>query len=135
MFTINKRMATDFDSVLNQYKASMLEYKVTGQTVFKQQADRSEKWLNDYLSTLNDSIERDATFIDNFAKNYETTNPDLIKYKNEIAAAREKGPELQDVYEGEKEGQEETPIDETPYYTKAAVVGGILALAAVVSFL
>jgi len=113
----------------------MLEYKVTGQAVFKQQADRTEKWLNDYIGTLNASIERDATFIDNFAKNYATTNPDLIKYKNEIAAAREKGPELQDVYEGEKEGQEEAPIDETPYYTKAAVVGGILALAAVVSFL
>jgi hypothetical protein len=128
-------MATEFDSVLRQYRTSMLEYKVTGQAVFKQQADRAEKWLNDYIGTLNASIERDATFIDNFAKNYETTNPDLIKYKNEIAAAREKGPELQDVYEGEKEGQEETPIDETPYYTKAAVVGGILALAAVVSFL
>ena len=128
-------MATEFDSVLRQYRTSMLEYKVTGQAVFKQQADRAEKWLNDYIGTLNASIERDATFIDNFAKNYETTNPDLIKYKNEIAAAREKGPELQDVYEGEKEGQVETPIDETPYYTKAAVVGGILALAAVVSFL
>jgi hypothetical protein len=128
-------MATEFDSVLRQYRTSMLEYKVTGQAVFKQQADRTEKWLNDYIGTLNASIERDATFIDNFAKNYATTNPDLIKYKNEIAAAREKGPELQDVYEGEKEGQEEAPIDETPYYTKAAVVGGILALAAVVSFL
>ena len=113
----------------------MLEYKVTGQAVFKQQADRAEKWLNDYISTLNASIERDATFIDKFAKNYATTNPDIVKYKNEIAHAREKGPELQDTYEGEKESQENQPVDETPYYTKAAVVGGILALAAVVSFL
>ncbi len=128
-------MATEFDRVLQQFRTNMLEYKVTGQAVFKQQADRAEKWLNDYISTLNASIERDATFIDKFAKNYVRTNPELVKYKNEIAQAREKGPELQDVYEGEKETQEEVPVDETPYYTKAAVVGGILALAAVVSFL
>lgn len=128
-------MATEFDRVLAQFRSNMLEYKVTGQTVFKQQADIAEKWLNDYISTLNASIQRDATFIDKFAKNYATTNPDLVKYKDEIAKAREKGPELQDVYEGEKESQEEIPIDETPYYTKAAAVGGILALAAVVSFL
>jgi uncharacterized membrane-anchored protein YhcB (DUF1043 family) len=128
-------MATEFDMVLNQFKSNMLEYKVTGQAVFKQQADRAEKWLNDYINTLNASIQRDATFIDTFAKNYAKTNPDLVKYKQEIANARQKGPELQDVYEGEKESQDEAPIDETQYYTKAAVVGGILALGAVVSFL
>jgi hypothetical protein len=128
-------MATEFDMVLRAFKSSMLEYKVTGQTIFKQRADASEKWLNDYINALNGRIQRDATFIDNFTKNYVKTNPELVKYKNEIANAREKGPELQDTYEGEKETQEHVPVDETPYYTKAAVVGGILALAAVVSFL
>jgi hypothetical protein len=128
-------MATEFDRVLQQFKTSMLEYKVTGQTVHKQQADIAEKWLNDYINTLNDSIQRDATFIDKFAQNYATTNPDITKYRQEIANARVKGPELQDIYEGEKETQKEQPVDETPYYTKAAVVGGILALAAVISFL
>jgi arginine utilization protein RocB len=128
-------MATEFDRVLAQFKANTLEYKVTGQSVFKQQADIAEKWLNDYIGTLNDSIQRDASFIDNFAKSYATANPDMMKYKEEIAEARKKGPELQDVYEGEKETQDEQPIDETPFYTKAAVVGGILALAAVVSLL
>jgi hypothetical protein len=128
-------MTTEFDMVLRQFKSNMLEYKVTGQAIFKQQADRSEKWLNDYINTLNTTIQRDATFIDNFAKTYARTNPELIKYKKEIANAREKGPELQDVYEGEKETQEEPPLDETPFYTKAAAVGGILAIGAVLSFL
>jgi hypothetical protein len=113
----------------------MLEYKVSGQAAFKQRAEVAEKWLNDYVNTLNQSIQRDATFIDNFAKNYARTNPDLVKYKDEIAEAREKGPELEDVYQGEKEVQKDVPVDETPYYTKAAVVGGILALGALVSFL
>jgi arginine utilization protein RocB len=128
-------MASEFDRVLDQFKFNMLEYKVSGQTAFKQRAEVAEKWLNDYVNTLNQSIQRDATFIDNFAKNYARTNPELLKYKDEIAEAREKGPELQDVYEGEKEVQEKPPVDESQYYTKAAVVGGILALGAVVSFL
>ena len=96
-------MASEFDTVLKQYKSSLLEYKVTGQSVFKAQAEKAEKWLNDYISTLNSSIQRDADFIDRFTKTYEKTNPDLIKYTKEIAEVRKKGPELQDVYEGEKE--------------------------------
>lgn len=128
-------MASQFDKVLNQYKTSMLEYKVSGQSAFKQQAEMSEKWLNEYVETLNQSIKTDGAFIDQFAKNYEKTNPELKKYTEEIANARKEGPKLQDVYEGVKESQKDVQIDETPYYTKAAALGGILALAAVVSFL
>jgi chromosome segregation ATPase len=128
-------MASEFDTVLRQFQTSLLEYKVTGQSVYRQQADISEKWLKDYLNTLNQTIQRDANYIDRFAKNYENTNPELVKFKNEIATARKEGPKLQDVYEGERQSQEEPPVDESSYYTKAAVVGGILALGAVVSFL
>jgi hypothetical protein len=128
-------MASEFDTVLKQFRTSLLEYKVTGQSAYKQQAEIAEKWLNDYLATLDKTIQGDANYIDKFAKNYENTNPELVKLKNEIAHARKEGPVLQDVYEGEKKAQEEPPVDESMYYTKAAVVGGILALAAVVSFL
>lgn len=127
-------MASEFDRILNHYKTSMLEYKVSGQIVFKQQADIYEKWLKDYISTLNLTIQRDGAFIDQFAKNYEKTNPELKKYADEIASARTKGPELQDVYEGEEETNKEPPINESLYYTKAAAVGGILALGAVLTF-
>ena len=128
-------MATEFDTVLRQFRTSLLEYKVTGQSVYKQQSQIAEKWLNDYLNTLNQTIQSDGNYIDRFAKNYENTNPELVKFKNEIANARKEGPILHDVYEGEKKSQEESPVDESAYYTKAAVVGGILALAAVISFL
>ena len=113
----------------------MLEYKVTGKSVFKDQANRSEKWLKDYLTQLNRTIQQDAAYIDRFVKTYETTNPDLVKYRKEIDNARTKGPELQDVYEGEQLAQKEDPLDESMFYTKAAVVGGILAIGAVLSFL
>lgn len=128
-------MASEFDTVLQQFRTSLLEYKVTGQSAYKQQAEIAEKWLNDYLATMEKTIQSDADYIDRFAKNYEKTNPELMRLKKEIANARKEGPVLQDVYEGEKRAKEEPPVDESIYYTKAAVVGGILALAAVVSFL
>lgn len=131
----NNIMATEFDRVLQQFIRSLGEYKVTGQSVFKQQADRSEKWLNDYLKTMESTIQGDATYIDKFVKNYEKTNPELVKMQKEIANARKTGPILQDTYQGEMEAKKEVPVDETAYYTKAAVVGGILALGAVASFL
>lgn len=128
-------MGSSFDSVLNQYKRAMLEYKVTGQSVFKDQAAKSEAWLKQYLTGLNQAIQRDATYIDRFVKTYERTNPDIVKFTNEIKLARTKGPELQDIYDGEKEIQKVPPMDESIFYTKAAVIGGVLAIAAVVSFL
>jgi peptidoglycan hydrolase CwlO-like protein len=128
-------MTTEFDSVLTRYKLSLLEYKVTGQSTYKQQAEVAEKWLNDYLKTLEQSIQSDTNFIDQFAKNYEKTNPELAKFQKEIAEARKQGPELNDLYEGELRTKEEVVRDDSMYYTKAAIIGGVLALGAVLSFL
>lgn len=127
-------MTSQFESVLTQYKLSLLEYKVTGQSTYKQQAEVAEKWLNDYLKTLQQNIQNDSSFIDQFAKNYEQTNPELAKFQKEIADARTKGPQLHDVYEGEMISKQEVARDDSIYYTKAAIIGGVLALAAVVSF-
>jgi peptidoglycan hydrolase CwlO-like protein len=128
-------MTSEFESVVTRYKLSLLEYKVTGQSTYKQQAEVAEKWLNDYLKALQQSIQSDSNFIDQFAKNYEKTNPELAKFQKEIAEARKQGPELNDLYEGELKTKEQVVRDDSIYYTKAAVIGGVLALAAVVSFL
>lgn len=127
-------MTTEFESVLTRYKLSLLEYKVTGQSTYRQQAEVAEKWLNDYLKGLQQSIQSDSSFIDQFAKNYEQTNPELVKFQKQIADARKQGPELNDLYEGELKTKEQVIHDDSIYYTKAAIIGGVLALAAVVSF-
>jgi hypothetical protein len=127
-------MTTEFDSVVTRYKLSLLEYKVTGQSTYRQQAEVAEKWLNDYLKGLQQSIQSDSSFIDQFAKNYEQTNPELVKFQKQIADARKQGPELNDLYEGELKTKEQVIHDDSIYYTKAAIIGGVLALAAVVSF-
>jgi peptidoglycan hydrolase CwlO-like protein len=128
-------MTSEFESVVTRYKLSLLEYKVTGQSTYKQQAEVAEKWLNDYLKALQQSIQSDSNFIDQFAKNYEKTNPELAKFQKEIAEARKQGPELNDLYEGELKTKEQVVRDDSMYYTKAAIIGGVLALGAVLSFL
>ena len=128
-------MTTEFDSVVTRYKLSLLEYKVTGQSTYKQQAEAAEKWLNDYLKGLQQSIQSDSNFINQFAKNYEKTNPELAKFQKEIAEARKQGPELNALYEGELKTKEQVVRDDSMYYTKAAIIGGVLALGAVLSFL
>ena len=128
-------MTTEFDRILEQYKSNLLEYKVTGQSEYKTRANTAEKWLKEYIDALNKSVQNDAAYINRFVKDYENTNPELIKFQKEIQNARKKGPELSDVYEGEKKVLAEEPVDESLFYTKAAAVGGILALAAVASFL
>jgi len=128
-------MATEFDRVLEQYKANLLEYKVTGQSEYRSRANTAERWLKEYINALNKSVRDDAAYIKRFVKEYENTNPELIKFQKEIQTARKKGPKLGDVYEGEKKVLAEEPVDESLFYTKAAAVGGILALAAVASFL
>ena len=127
-------MTSEFESVVTRYKLSLLEYKVTGQSTYKQQAEVAEKWLNDYLKALQQNIQSDSNFIDQFAKNYEKTNPELVKFQKEIAEARKQGPELNDLYEGELKTKEEVVRDDSIYYTKAAIIGGVLALGAVLSF-
>jgi len=128
-------MTTEFDRILDQYKSNLLDYKVTGQSEYKTRANTAEKWLKEYIDALNKSVQNDAAYINKFVKDYENTNPELIKFQKEIQNARKKGPELSDVYEGEKKVLAEEPVDETLFYTKAAAVGGILALASVASFL
>jgi hypothetical protein len=125
----------DFDQMLAKYRFSLLEYKVTGQTPYKTAANEAERWLRDYISTLNTSVQSDAAYIRRFIKEYESTNPDLIKFQKDIQEARKKGPELSDIYEGQQKILPEEPeVDEWLFYTKVAAVGGIFALAAVAAF-
>lgn len=125
----------EFASVLNVYRSALLEYKVTGNVAYKTAAENAKKFLDTHIESIRSATTQNAKYIDDFVKRYKDTNPELIKMQEEIKKARTKGPELQDIYEGELKEQKEPPVDETLYYTKAAVIGGLFALIAVMSFL
>lgn len=124
----------EFETKLEEYKANLLEFKVTGASEYKARADRAEKWVQDYIRTLRTSVQSDAAYISRFVKEYENANPDIVKFQKDIQEAREKGPELSDLYEGEKKVIVQEPVDESLFYTKVAAIGGILAIGAVAAF-
>jgi hypothetical protein len=131
----DKIMAQDFETILNLYRKNILEYKVTGNSFYKTTAESSKKWLDEYIGTIQASAIADSKAVDAFVKNYANTNPELDKMQQQIKKVKTEGPKLQDVYETEKKAEKEPDVDVTIYYTKAAVIGGVLAIAAVVSFL
>ena len=124
-------MAQDFDSILEVFRRNTLEYKVTGNAAYKAAADNAQRWLDEYVESIQSSTMQNASYIDNFVKDYEQTNPELVKMQQQIKKVREEGPVLQDVLETEQEAQQSLPVDYSSYYTKGAVLGTVLAIAAV----
>ena len=126
-------MPQDFDSTLEIFRRNTLEYKVTGNASYRIAANNAQKWLDDYIRAIEESTVKNATYIDKFVKDYEKTNPDLAKMQQQIKKIRQQGPVAQDALETEKEAQEVLPVDYSSYYTKGAVLGTVLAIAAVAS--
>jgi ribosomal protein L10 len=126
-------MAQDFDTVLGLFKKNMVEYKVSGNSAYKIAAENAQKWLDDYVGTLEAAAMKDSQFVDKFVKDYSKTNPELAKMQEEIRKVRKEGPKMEDKLDTERLADKEIPIDTSGYYVKAGVIGTALAIAAVAS--
>ena len=126
-------MAQEFDTVLALFKKNTVEYKVSGNSAYKVAAENAQKWLDDYVKTLETAANNDSQYIDKFVKDYSDTNPELVKMQKQIKKVREEGPKLQDTLETERLASRDIPVDGSGYYLKAAVVGTALAIVGVAS--
>lgn len=127
---------TGFDQALKLYRTNMTEYKVSGNAAFKTASDTAKKWLDDYLQSLEENADKNKKDIEDFVKNYDQSDTELASLKQDMRQVREKGPELQILYETERNAQ--TPqeqVDFTTYYAKGAVLAGVIGLIAVASFI
>jgi hypothetical protein len=96
-------------------------------------AGSAKKWLDEFLKSTSDAVEAKKLEIQSFVRSHENSDSDLVTLKRDMHDIRTKGPELQTMYETEHKAQEVPETDYTLYYTKAAALGGILALVAAVS--
>ena len=117
--------------MLDTYKFNMVEYKVSGNAANKSAATTVKKWLDEYVKAAQEGAEKGANEIQNFVSTYAKSDAELARIKRDLEAVRKDGPELQTIYETEREAQKTQPVDYTIYYTKGAVVAGIAALVAV----
>ena len=118
----------DFETVLTRYQQNLTDYKVTGNAGLKPVVDMDKTWLDSYVESLNKRSEQQQASIQTFMKDYQNTNPELVEMQGKMKEIREKGPVLQDLYETEKQAEEQEPIDFTPYYVKAGLIVGVGAV-------
>lgn len=126
---------SEFEKTLELYKKNLVEYKVSGNAAYKVASDTAKKWLDDYLKFLEDRAEKNKKEIQEFVDNYDKSDAELASLKKDMREIREKGPELQIMYETEKEAEVGVEVDYTSYYAKGAVLVGVIALVAVASFI
>ena len=128
-------MGSNFEQTLDIYRRNLVEYKVSGNAAYKVASDTAQKWLDDYIKTLENDADKSKQEIQDFVETYDKSDVELASLKNDMREVREKGPELQTLYETEHQTQEEEEIDYTIYYTKGAVLAGVVALVAVATFI
>ncbi len=119
---------SEFRETLDRYINNLTQYKATGNVGWKAAADTDKKWLDEYIASLNSNIQKTATDIDSFVKSYAKSDKELARLKKEMESIRKEGPELQVMYETEREAQKQDPVDYTMYYTKGAVLAGVTGL-------
>jgi chorismate mutase len=124
---------SDFQKTLDMYKTNLVQYKVSGNAAFKVAADTAKTWLDEYISDLESSVDKNGQDIKDFVESRAKSDQEIAKLKKDMATIRKEGPELQMIYETEREAQKEEPIDYTMYYTKGAVLAGIAGLVVVAS--
>ena len=127
---------SDFEKTLELYKKNLVEYKVSGNAAYKVASETAKKWLDDYIKFLEEKADSNKEEIQQFVDNYDKNDEELAALKKDMREIREQGPELQIMYETEKEAEAiQTEVDYTQYYAKGAVLVGVIALAAVASFI
>jgi chromosome segregation ATPase len=130
-------MTSEFEKTLGLYQKNLTEYKVSGNAAYKVAADTTKKWLDDYIKTMEERTEKSKKEIQDFVESYAKSDTELATLKKDMAEIRKKGPELQIQYETENNAQkeEEAETDFTIYYTKGAVLAGVIGLVTVASFI
>jgi hypothetical protein len=130
-------MTSEFEKTLDLYQKNLTEYKVSGNAAYKVASDTTKKWLDDYIKSMEERTEASKQEIQDFVEEYAKSDTDMATLKKDMAEIREKGPELQIQYETENNAQKEekAEMDFTMYYTKGAVLAGVIGLVTVASFI
>ena len=118
----------DFAKTLEVYRTNLLQYTLSGDTAAKTAADSAKTWLDAFLESQRAAVDAKKREIQSFVASYETSDADLATMKRDMHTIRTNGPKLQTLYETEHEAQKVPELDFSLYYTKAAVLGGLLAL-------
>lgn len=126
---------TSIPQALQYLRDNLLEYKMTGNDMYKTAYDGTKRWIDNYIATLNTQVARDADGISSQITSYETATPDLAKSQADFQAVKAEGPKLENTYLTIKKQMDQStaaPTDAGTYVKGAIAAGlglGALALA------
>jgi hypothetical protein len=127
-------MNPSFETGLTLFRTRYIEYKKTGSEADRVAYEAAKKWVEDYLASLNTTVEQDRQRLASSVASYTSTNPDLTKLTTQMQTIRETAPAIQDAYITTKKRAEEVPVeDTTSYYAKGAIVVGLLGIVGAIS--
>jgi hypothetical protein len=128
-------ITNEFERHIQGYRTALVNYKLTGNTSFKTQADSFKAWIEQQIADMKTGVSENASYIQTFLQNYSSSDQDLRSLQAGLRTIRQTGPDVQAQYETEKEAQKTEPLDFTPFYSKAGLLAGIVGVVAGVSML
>ena len=127
---------TSIPQALQYLQDNLLEYKMTGNDMYKTAYDGTKRWIDSYIASLNTQLARDADGISSQITSYETATPELAKSQADFQAVKAEGPKLENTYLTIKKQMDQAtgaPTD-SGTYVKGAIAAGLGLGALVLAF-
>jgi hypothetical protein len=118
--------SADVNSLLEQMRDTLLEYKMTGRSEHKQVYEGTKAWLDKYISNLNTALTREADSITADVDSYRSANTEMAKVQTDFQTVKTQGPTLENQYLTIKKQMDNVPgPDTTNLYVKGGIAAGL----------
>jgi hypothetical protein len=119
--------AASIPNLLEQMRANLLEYKMTGRSEYKSVYDGTKSWLDQYISSQTMQLNREADQITSDVTTYQTANADMTQTQTDFQRVKTEGPKLEDSYLTIKKQMDQVPgADSTGLYIKGGIAVGLI---------
>jgi hypothetical protein len=119
--------AASIPNLLEQMRANLLEYKMTGRSEYKSVYDGTKSWLDQYISSQTMQLNREADQITSDVTTYQTANADMTQTQTDFQRVKTEGPKLEDSYLTLKKQMDQVPgADSTGLYIKGGIAVGLI---------
>lgn len=124
----------EFQRLLDVFKTSYLEYKMTGTPASRTAYENAQRLLDTQLTTLRTRSDTTATNIQKFVDEYVKANPEVVSLTSQLKTIQREAPILQNRYETEQRTSEAiTTVDISMYYLKGFVTLASLSIVGIIA--
>jgi len=128
--------AISIPNILGSMRDNLLEYKMTGDPRYKSAYDGIKTWMDQYVSTLNTQLAREADAITTDVATYRNANQEMTQTQNDFQRIKTEGPKAENTYLTIKRQMDQIPTFEpsNDSYIKVGIAAGLALGAGVLAF-